>query len=149
MVRQGQLLAVMLTVLVALLPPSPAYGNSKAGDKAGPSYVPVKAGTPVTVLGLYRDPANSGCIPPNAPPCRPHTYAITQLPNGKVVFLPYKDVNYQTQTVLVDGGGPGPLTAKWANRYLGLPDTGGAALLPLLGAVMLIGGGLILRRLLH
>jgi hypothetical protein len=35
------------------------------------------------------------------------------------------------------------------NRYLGLSDTGGAALLPLLGAVMLIGSVLVARRMLH
>src|SRR5215216_2402821 len=136
-VRQGHLIAVIVVVLlVALLYPSPAYGDSKAGD----TYVRVKAGTPVTVLGLYRDPPDSGCDPPNAPPCKPHTYAVAQLPNGKVVFLPYKNVNYQTQTVRVGGHYSGPLTPGEVNRYLGLPGTGGAALLPLLGAVMLIGG---------
>src|SRR5215216_3652424 len=142
-VRQGHLIAVIVVVLlVALLYPSPAYGDSKAGD----TYVRVKAGTPVTVLGLYRVPPASGCDPPNALPCKPHTYAVAKLPNGEVVLLWHKAVAYQTQTVRVDSNAPGPLTPREVNDFLRLSDTGGAELLPLLGAVMLFGGGLVTRR---
>ena len=148
----------MLTVLVAVLYLSPAYahsppdhnGHQKLVDGgSGEHFVSVKAGTLVTVLGLYRDPPDSGCDPPNAPPCKPHTDAVAQLPNGKVVLLHHKAVDYQTQTVRVDSNAPGPLTPREVNDFLGLPGTGGAALLPLLGAVMLIGGGLVARRLPH
>jgi hypothetical protein len=151
MVDQRHLLVVMLVVLVASLYPSPAYGQAPPyqDTTAGDHYVRVKAGTPVTVLGLYRDPADSGCNPPNAYPCRPHTYAVARLPTGKVVLVHHKAVDYQAQTVRVDSNAAGPLSPGEVNRYLGLPGTGGAALLPLLGAVMLIGGGLILRRLPH
>jgi hypothetical protein len=147
----------MLTVLVAVLYLSPAYahsppdhnGHQKLVDGgSGEHFVSVKAGTPVTVLGLYRAPAASGCNPPNAFPCKPHTYAVTQLPDGKVVLLHHKAVDYQTQTVRVDSNAAGPLTPGEVNDFLGLPGTGGAELWPLLGAVMLIGGALVLRRLL-
>ena len=154
MLRQGYLIVTMLAVLVALLYPSPAYAHDAprknvVDTSAGQHFVSVKAGTPVTVLGLYHEPANPSCHPPTLPACKPHTYAVAQLPNGKVVLLPYKAVNYQTQTVLVGGTAPGPLTPKEVNDFLGLPGTGGAALLPLLGAVMLIGGGLVARQLPH
>jgi len=141
-------MVIMLAVLVALLHPSPAYAPPLHDTTAGETLVSVKAGTPVTVLGLYRAPAASGCNPPNAFPCKPHTYAVTQLPDGKVVLLQHKAVDYQTQTVRVDSNAAGPLTPGEVNDFLGLPGTGGAELWPLLGAVMLIGGALVLRRLL-
>jgi len=136
----------MLAMLIALLYPSPAYAPPLHDTTAGDHYVSVRARTPVTVLGLYRYPAASGCDPPNAPPCKPHTYAVAKLPNGEVVLLWHKAVAYQTQTVRVDSNAPGPLTPREVNDFLRLSDTGGAELLPLLGAVMLFGGGLVTRR---
>jgi hypothetical protein len=111
--------------------------------------VRVNDGTPVVVLGLWRSPANPNCHPPTLYACKPHTLAVAQLPNGEVVLFSYSAVNYETQTVRMDTNAPGPLRPGEVNRLLGLPGTGGAALLPLLGAVMLTAGGLILRRLLH
>jgi hypothetical protein len=70
------------------------------------------------------------------------------LPNENVVLLPPSLVNYQTQTARFDTETAKPLTPEQLDEVLGLPGTGGAALLPLLGAVMLIGGGLIARKLL-
>jgi hypothetical protein len=151
-VRQGYLLAVVLMVLlVALLYSSPAYGHASRPPSvpvtsAGQHLVSVKAGTPVTVLRLYRDPGESRCTPPNAYPCRLHTFAVTQLPDGKVVLVHHKAIDYTTQTVRVDTNAAGPLTLGEVNDFLRLSDTGGVALLPLLGAIMLIGGGLVVRR---
>jgi hypothetical protein len=159
-VRQGHLIAaVLMVLLVALLYLSPAYG--RAGEEqtsqipvtsSGQHIESVSDGTPVTVLGVYHGPANVSCPPAPPADCKPYKWAVVRLPNEKVVLLPYRDVNYQTQTVSlgkftsVEVGDP--LTPAEVNRYLGLPGTGGAALLPLLGAVMLIGGGLVACRLL-
>jgi hypothetical protein len=134
----------MLAVSAALLYPAPSYAHAaqlhdtKAG---GPHFVRVKAGTPVLVLGLMK-PGNRPC-----PECV--TYAVVQLPNGNVVALGYKDINYQTQTVRVDTNAFGPYTSEDLKEFRWLPGTGGAALLPLVGAVMLLGGGLLLPQLPH
>src|SRR5829696_8391422 len=104
-IRQAQLIAVIaLAVLVALLYPSPAYAhdaprNSVVDTTAGQHFVSVKAGTPVTVLGVYHGPANVSCPPAPPADCKPYKWAVVRLPNEKVVLLPYRDVNYQTQTV--------------------------------------------------
>ena len=154
MVRQVCRVVIMLVVLVALLYPSPAYANPKLPPGvpvtgAGQSFVKVKAGTPVTILGLHHEPANPDCHPPTLFACRAHTYAIAQLPNGKVVALHDELVNFQTHTIRVSGTVGGPLSPKEVDRYLGLSDTGGVAISPLLGAVVLIGSVLVARRMLH
>jgi hypothetical protein len=159
---------MVAVLLVGLLYPSPAYAqapphhNGHRGEgvvdakAGGPPVVSVKTvsdGTPVTVLGVYHGPANVSCPPAPPADCKPYKWAVVRLPNEKVVLLPYRDVNYQTQTVSLGKfksvGIGDPLTPEEVKEVLGLTDTGGAALLPLVGAVMLIGGGLILRRLLH
>jgi len=88
------------------------------------------------------------CHPSTLLACKPYTDAVACLPNGKVMLLPYNSVNYQTQTVRVDLHAL-MVRSGQVGRNVGLPGTGGAALLPLVGAVMLIGGRLILRRLPH
>ena len=139
MIRQRQLIAIVFAVLlVGLLYPSPAYAKSTAGRMLSP--VQVKAGTPVVVLGPKHFLAVGRY--------EAWTEALVILPNGKVVRLSPNDVNYQTQTVRVNTLAP-VLAPGDVKEFLGLPGTGGAALLPLVGAVMLIGGGLILSRLLH
>jgi hypothetical protein len=153
-VRQGCRVVIMLVVLVALLCPSPANANPKLPPGVpvtgtGQSFVKVKAGTPVAVLGLDHEPANPDCHPPTLNACQAHTYAIVQLPNGKVVALDSDVVNFQTQTVRVVAQAGGPLTPKEVNRSLGLSDTGGVAISPLLGAVILIGSVLVARRMIH
>ena len=107
-VRQGYRVVIMLVVLVALLCPSLAYTKPKLPPGvpvtgAGQSFVKVKAGTAVTVLGLHHEPANPDCHPPTLFACRAHTYAIAQLPNGKVVALHDELVNFHTHTIRVSG----------------------------------------------
>jgi hypothetical protein len=155
-VRQGyRVVIVLLALIVASLCLSPAYAQSPSkhardaagervvGDKAGvpkggPDLVRVKAGTPVTVLGLSR----------NCPEC--HATPVVQLPNGDVVILEdLKAIDYWTHTVRVDAKGSGPYTPVDLKEVRWLPGTGGEALLPLVGAVMLIGSGLVLGRLLR
>jgi hypothetical protein len=145
-VRQGQLIVVMLVVLVVLLYPSPAYAQVDTSAGQLPPRYSVEAGTPLTVLGRYHGP-DPNCPPPERP-CKPYTWAVVQLPNQNVVLLPPSLVNYQTQTARSDTETSKPLTPEQVNEVLGLTDTGGAALLPLLGAVMLIGGGLVAGQLL-
>jgi hypothetical protein len=118
-VRQGyRVVIVLIALIVASLCLSPAYAQSPSkhardaagkrvvGDKAGvpkggPDLVRVKAGTPVTVLGLSR----------NCPEC--HATPVVQLPNGDVMLLEdLKAIDYQTQTVRVDAKGSGPYTPK-------------------------------------
>jgi hypothetical protein len=148
--RQGYRLVILLAALiVAVLYLSPAYARGVPHDTAGQDFVSVKAGTPVTVLGLHHEPANPSCHPATLYACQAHTYALVQLPNGKVVALDHKAVNFQTHTIRVSGGAFGPLPPKVGNRDLGLSDTGGVARLPLVGAVVLIGSVLLLRRMLH
>ena len=150
-VRQGFRVVIMLAVLDALFYQSPAYAhpNHIHGTSAGqPQHqYGVEAGTPVTVLGRYHGP-DPNC-PPTTRPCKPYTSAVVRLPNENVVLLPPSFVNYQTQTARFDAETSAPLTPGQVKEILGLTNTGGVALLPLLGAVMLIGGGLVARRLLH
>jgi hypothetical protein len=138
-------IASLMVLLVGVLYPSPAFAKPPPGvprDKAGVSdFVKVKAGTPVTVLGLSK-PGNRPC--PECP-----TDAVVRLPNGDVVVLVPKAINFQTQTVRMDTNAFGPYPPEALKELQWLPGSGGAALLPLLGAVMLIGGGLVLHRLLH
>ena len=98
-VRQGHCVVAVLVVLVfAVLYRSLAHAKPPPGvphDTAGgPHFVRVKAGTPVTVLGLSK-PGNRPC--PECP-----TDAVVRLPNGDVVMLAAKAVNLQTHTVRMD-----------------------------------------------
>jgi hypothetical protein len=145
-VRRGhRVVAILVVLVVVVLYLSPAYAEPPPGvphDTAGVSdFVKVKAGTPVTVLGLSK-PGNRPC--PECP-----TDAVVQLPNGNVVVVDPKAINYQTHRVRVDTNASGPYTPEDLKEFRWLPGTGGASLLPLLGAVTLIGSGLVLRRLLH
>jgi hypothetical protein len=149
-VRQGHcVVAILGVVVVAVLCLSPAYAKPPPGDIPdddayrgdGPDFVKVKAGTPVTVLGLMK-PGTRPC-----PECV--TYAVVQLPNADVVSLDPKDINYQTNRMRVDTEASGPYPPEHLKEFRWLPGTGGAALLPLLGAVTLVGSGLVLRRLLN
>jgi LPXTG-motif cell wall-anchored protein len=77
---------------------------------------------------------------------RPHrgTLANVELENGIIIQVPYDAINYAEQKPARYIAHPTVLSTPEP-----LPDTGGAALLPLLGAVMLIGGGFVSRRLTH
>jgi len=149
------MLAVLIVALVYL---SPAYAQPKLPPRvpvtgAGQHIEGVSDGTPVTVLGVYHGPARRDCPPLPRVECKPYTWAVVQLPNEDVVLLPYRDVDFQTQKVslgkftAVEIGDP--LTPAEVSRYLGLSDTGGVAISPLLGAAILIGSVLLARRMLH
>jgi hypothetical protein len=134
-----------VVLIVTVLCPSPAFAKPPPGvphDTAGgPHFVRLEAGTPVSVPGLSK-PGNRPC-----PDCV--TYAVVRVPNGDVVTLPRNAIDYETQTVRVSEMAFGPYTSEDLKEFLWLPSTGGAALLPLLGAAMLVGGALVLRRLLR
>ena len=66
-----------------------------------------------------------------------------------MVALGHKTIDYQTNRVRVDTTASGPYIPEHLKEFRWLPGTGGVALLPLLGAVTLIGSGLVLRRLLN
>ena len=144
---------MVAALVVAVLYLSPAYAQQLPlgvpRDTAGqppPAHV-VEAGTPVTVLGRYHGP-DPNC-PPRPRPCKPYTWVVVQLPNENVVLLPPPWVNYQMQRARLTSETSAPLTPGQVTEILGLSDTGGVAISPLLGAVVLIGSVLVARRMLH
>jgi hypothetical protein len=152
-VRPGYRLVIVLAVLiVALVYLAPAYAQSPPHDTAGQPPPPygVEAGTQLTVLGRYHEPdPNSKCPPLPRDECKPHTWAVVRLPNKNVVLLPPDWVDYQTQTVRFDSETSKPLTPGQVREILVLSDTGGVAIPPLLGAVVLTGSVLLARRMVH
>ena len=68
------------------------------------------------------------------------------MPNENLVLLPPGWVDYETQTVRFDSETPKPLTPGQVMEILGLSDTGGVAISPLLGAVVIIGSALVAWR---